>query len=584
MLDHASEWAPWALPDGWLLHDDGDVVVACKPVGVSVAVTEPGSKHDLTARVRLLRGSLQGELCPHTHLDRDVSGVVVFAGRREANAGLAHQAARHQISLTFVAGVTVEGPLAQGGVLRSRVTKDRSGILRPDPRGDDTATVRYRVLEREGDRALVEASSTGGARAIRAVFASAGVFVGGDPVFGQMAPRLMLHAAAVSLQHPRSGQPLAVEAPWPWLFSCWLHGRDGVEQVALSKYPAMIQELAAARYALLVDGDLDAFRLVHGEAEGLRGLDVEWFGGYAVVWVNDTISSRVVDEVVNALGVLHPRGIYLKIRPRQASRVPDACDAKLVCPNAVRGSDAPGPLEVREGGLRYLVQLGEGLSTGLFLDQRINRKWLLESSPGKRVLNLFAYTCSFTVAAAAGGSTRTVSVDISKRALQMGERNLAINGLSDPRHELVCDDVRRWLERACRDGQRFDIIVFDPPSFGSSRWGRFTATKDYVELASACMRLMSDGGWLLACTNHRKVDRKRLRVWLREAAGRVGRRVVTCREAPMGEDFPCPVGGEPHMKAILCGLGEEAGNHQNGGRSSGLDRSKEDRLGRRGRR
>jgi 23S rRNA (cytosine1962-C5)-methyltransferase len=513
------------------------------------------------------------------HLDRDVSGVVVFAGRREANAGLARQAERREMSVTFVAGVTVQGRLADRAELRSRVVRDRTGVLRPDPLGDETVTVCFRVLSREGDRALVEATSEGGARAIRAAFASVGAFVGGDSVFGQVAPRLMLHAKTVSLQHPLSGQPLSVDAPAPWIFEPWLHGRDGVEHVRVSDLAAVIQESASSRFSLWLGGDLDAFRLLHGEGEGLSGLDVEWFGGYAVVWVNDAIPDETVQGVVDALEAFQPLGIYVKHRPRQASRIPDARQAKLVHPHAVRGSDAPELLEVCEGELRYLVRLGDGLSTGLFLDQRINRQWLMDHSRGKRVLNLFAYTCSFTVAAAAGGASHTVSVDISKRGLQMGSRNLDLNGLSDQRHEFVCDDVRRWLERAGRDGQRFDIVVFDPPSFGSSRWGRFTATRDYVELASACMHLMEDGGWLLACTNHRGVGRGRLREWLRDAAARTGRRVVSCREAPVGEDFPCLAGGEPHMKAIACVLGRETGNRPGEGRSSALDRTKE-RLGR----
>jgi 23S rRNA (cytosine1962-C5)-methyltransferase len=572
--------ARWALPTDHLLHDDGAIVVVSKPTGLSVA----GSSHDLTSRVRLVRqalGASDDPLCPQTHLDRDTSGVVVFAASKEARSRLAHQTESPPFAMTFVAGVELPRNVPDRGERQTAVVRDRQGVMHPARgRGDKKVRASYRVLSRDGARVVLEAQSPDGPRAIRAVLASMGATVVGDAALGSvLSPRMMLHARDVTFQHPLSGEPLTCVAPVPGSFAAWLHQWDRAEDLDGPTLANAIREAATARYSLLADGGTDAVRLVHGEGEGLLGLDVEWYAKHAVVWVNDQTPEDAVDRFLDALAALAPLGIYVKRRPKQASRVASAQDAELVIPHVVRGQDAPEPLAIREGDIDYLVQLGKGLSTGLFLDQRQNRAWVRARSGGASVLNLFAYTCSFTVAAAAGGAHHSVSVDISKRALEGGASNLARNGLAAPCHELVCDDVQRWVARASRGNQRFDLVILDPPSFGTSPWGRFSAMRDYRDLAAASMSLLKDGGWLLACTNHRGVGMGKLRDWLRGAARSAGRGVMSWEEAPAGLDFPVPPGAEPHLKAIRCQVGGKSGAATGVGRSSETERNK-DRLGR----
>ncbi len=575
-----SELVRWALPNDHLLHDDGDVVVVSKPVGLSVA----GSGHDLASRVRLLRRASEAandQLCPLTLLDRDVSGVVVFAASKDARTRLARQAESHPFAITFIAGVELSENLPDRGEGKTVVLLDRRGVMHPARgRGDKQVHASYRVLSRDGSRVLLEAWSPDGPRAIRAVLASMGAVVAGDSALGSaLSPRMMLHARDVTLLHPLSGERLTCVAPVPWSFDAWLHRCEKAEDLDGPNLDRAIQEAAVVRYPLLADGETDAVRLVHGEGEGLMGLDVEWYGEHAVVWVNDQTPEDTVERVLDALTGMAPAGLYVKRRPKQASRVASARDAELVIPRVVRGQDAPEPLTVREADLEYLVHLGKGLSTGLFLDQRLNRAWVRARSRGASVLNLFAYTCSFTVAAAAGGARHSVSVDISKRALEVGAANLARNALASTCHELVCDDVQRWVARAGRSGKRFDLIILDPPSFGTSPWGRFSLVRDYRELAAASISLLEEGGWLLACTNHRGIGMGKLRDWLLQAARSVGRLMLTWQEAPAGADFPVPPGAEPHLKAIRCQIGGKAETTVKVGRSSEPGRTKK-RLGR----
>ena len=163
--------------------------------------------------------------------------------------------------------------------------------------------------------------------------------------------------------------------------------------------------------------------------------------------------------MLDRLAALGFDGVYLKVRPKQANTLVDTRKDELAPKQAVRGTSAADEIEVREEGVPYGVRLGDGLSTGLFLDQRTNRVRVREAAAGKSVLNLFAYTCAFSVAAAVGGAARTVSVDAAGVALERGRQNLARVGATDEaRHQLVAADAFDWLAGAAKRKERFDLV------------------------------------------------------------------------------------------------------------------------------
>jgi 23S rRNA (cytosine1962-C5)-methyltransferase len=170
-------------------------------------------------------------------------------------------------------------------------------------------------------------------------------------------------------------------------------------------------------------------------------------------------------------------------------------------------SDSPGHrLEVREGPLRFEVNLGRYLDTGLFLDHRLTRAWVGRQAAGANFLNLFAYTGSFTVHAAAGGARRTVTVDMSATYQKWTRRNLLLNGFDDfKRHALVCADVLGFIDRAVAARARFDLVVLDPPSFSNSKRMQesFDVQRDHGRLLAQVARLLSPGGRLVFSTNRR---------------------------------------------------------------------------------
>lgn len=158
---------------------------------------------------------------------------------------------------------------------------------------------------------------------------------------------------------------------------------------------------------------------------------------------------------------------------------------------------------VSEAGLKFRVNFDDYLDTGLFLDHRITRARLREAAAGKRFLNLFAYTGTATVYAAAGGALSTTTVDLSRTYLDWAGRNLSINGFTGRQHEGIQADCREWLEAAGRGAMRYDLIFLDPPTFSNSKRmeGVLDIERDHPALISQCTRLLAPGGLLVFSTN-----------------------------------------------------------------------------------
>ncbi len=161
-----------------------------------------------------------------------------------------------------------------------------------------------------------------------------------------------------------------------------------------------------------------------------------------------------------------------------------------------------------ENGLNYELRTNQGLSPGLFLDQRTNRAWVKENSSDLRVLNLYSYTCGFSVAAAAGGAKEVCSVDTSAKFLEWGKRNFEINNLDPKKFEFWAQDCLLFLKGTAKRKRQFDLIIVDPPSFGRSKDQVFKIEKDWGELLDLCNEVIAPQGKILFSTNYEKWDCK----------------------------------------------------------------------------
>jgi 23S rRNA (cytosine1962-C5)-methyltransferase len=169
------------------------------------------------------------------------------------------------------------------------------------------------------------------------------------------------------------------------------------------------------------------------------------------------------------------------------------------------------PLEtvVQENGIKFGLDFGAGYSAGLFIDQRANRA-LLRRGGCRRLLNTFAYTCSFSVSAALAGA-ETVSVDLSKKSLDRGRENFALNSLPTSGHRFLADDVLDVLPRLARRGESFDAIILDPPTFSRGRKGqRFQVESDFEKLLLAALETAAPKAKILLSTNCTRLDRRAL--------------------------------------------------------------------------
>jgi 23S rRNA (cytosine1962-C5)-methyltransferase len=283
----------------------------------------------------------------------------------------------------------------------------------------------------------------------------------------------------------------------------------------------------------------DAYRLIHGAADGLPGLFVDRFGDVLVVHAD---SEDVLDDSRPAL---HELGTFPaavgKVHPRQASRLPPV--------ERVLWGAPPAELVVRVAGVRYVVRPRAGLSVGLFLDMREVRQWIGQIAGGRSVLNLFAYTCGFGVVATLAGATRVLNLDLSRSYLDWGRANYQANELPVDGADFVFGDAFDWLGRFARRNQLFDLVIVDPPSFSSTRRGPFAVERDYERLVGAAARIAAPGGILLAATNHSGTTDMRFDAWLRtglDSAGRHGRLEHSWHEP--SPDFPLTPGQQPYLK------------------------------------
>ena len=289
---------------------------------------------------------------------------------------------------------------------------------------------------------------------------------------------------------------------------------------------AKLDRAIAAREPLRADGT-NALRLVDGRGDEIDGVEIDDFAGRWVVQTRD----RVFPEWLR--GVEGPRAIYWKQLCQQ--REP---------PVWVQGEQTRDPFEVMEHGMRLWIDFTTGYSQGIFLDQRENRAEMRKRARGLRVLNCFAYTCAFGLAAALNRAA-TVNIDLSKRYTEWGQRNYILNGVETAGHEFIHGETFNWLERFARKNRRFDLVILDPPTFSRDKEGKvFTIENGFADLVTAAAAVLTERGALFCSTNQRTLKPKRFRELIAQGLLRPGR--WEFQERGMPADFT----GEQYLKAF----------------------------------
>jgi 23S rRNA (cytosine1962-C5)-methyltransferase len=382
----------------------------------------------------------------------------------------------------------------------------------------------------------------------------------GDTLYGGTpAPRVYLHAAELGLQHPASGDELAFRAPtgqgWAEVSSSGkaetVDGRSG----QADPLPCL-----ALRQALIVPEETDAYRIIHGASDGWPGWYVERLGQFLLSHSTQALSPAQREALGRLAELFSARGAYHKVLRRQVHRTAQP----ETSPQLFLGDPAPERFPVCENTLSFELSFAEGYSVGLFLDQRDNRRRLLtrhvgadfplvQPASGNRpweILNVFAYTCGFSVCAAKAGA-RTTSLDLSKKCLDWGKRNFALNGLDLAEHQFISGDAFGWLRRLAKQQRFFDVVLLDPPTFSQSKEsGVFRAEKDYGRLVTAVLPLLRHGGVLFASTNAADWPSEEFLPSVEQAILATNRKILQRHYVPQPPDFPISRAEPAYLKTV----------------------------------
>ena len=304
--------------------------------------------------------------------------------------------------------------------------------------------------------------------------------------------------------------------------------RRGKRPVRPAPRPVSAQWISPAVFRALATEKTDAHRLASAPGLWLERFGPDLLLSYQDAHARDAVLAEV--EARCAGYAFSPRRIFGKFLPTQA--------AERGAPELLRGDDSlPLQTEAAEAGVRYGLDFGAGYSAGLFIDQRANRYRVRAEKP-RRLLNTFAYTCSFSVVAALAGA-ETVSIDLSRRSLTRGEENFSRNGL-DPKagHRFIADDVLATMPRLARRGEKFDAIILDPPTFSRNHAGAaFQVQRDFDKLVLLALEVAAPGAKILLSVNHSAMRVTDLEQAAR-AALRINKRPGRFHAAETLPDFP----------------------------------------------
>jgi len=518
-----------------VIFEDEHLLAVHKPAGWNTHAPSPYAGEGIYDWLRH-REPRWASLAIIHRLDKETSGLLVFGKTPLANKSLTEQFTARQVHKKYLL-------LTDGTVPKKEITV-KSALLRlgekyaSRPGGEMAETKFTPVADAKfgnGKLQMIQAEPlTGRTHQIRVHAAESGFPILGDTLYGGTASsRVYLHAGEIEFTHPATGQPVKFSAP-----------------VDFDREPRL-----TLRTAIIEPEATNAFRLIHSASDGWPGWLVEKLGDFLLSQAEAPLSAAQTEELSRLAKMFSSHGAYHKILSRHV-RQSKTSDAS---PQLVFGEAAPERFEILENGLRYEMSFNEGYSVGLFFDQRDNRRRLLTrhiaadyqlSTSAYQLLNCFAYTCGFSVCAAKTGA-RTTSLDLSKKYLEWGKRNFALNGLDPAEHDFIYGDTFDWLRRLAKKGRAFDVIVLDPPTFSQSKeTGVFRVEKNFGDLVTAALPVLKAGGVLLASTNAADWAPEKFLASVESAVRAAKRKILKQHYVPQPTDFPISREEPAYLKTV----------------------------------
>ncbi len=289
-----------------------------------------------------------------------------------------------------------------------------------------------------------------------------------------------------------------------------------------------LQQALKKRHEILRP-ETNALRLVDADGDGIPNVILETFADH---WLVSTTTHDLPQAVRQWLRG-QPNSCYWKQLDQHQKE----------SPHHLSGPEVNEPFLAKENGINYEISFQSGYSQGIFLDQRDNRAEVRKRiQPGQRLLNTFAYTGAFSVSAAMAGA-ETTTLDLSQPYLDWAKRNLSHNGINPDDHYFCKGDTFHWLKRFAKQGRTFDAIVLDPPTFSRDDKGKvFRVEEHFGELAALASKCLAPDGWMLCCTNFRKMTPRDFEQQLLSALPRK----MSATHSEMPADFT----DDPYLKSV----------------------------------
>ena len=360
-------------------------------------------------------------------------------------------------------------------------------------------------------------------------------------------PWVFSGAIAQMVGHPAEGDLVGVYSS-DGQFLAWGHyqiGSIAVRVLSFDEDPTradfwtlMLRRALQLRVAYGLHGaaDTDCYRLVHGEGDGLPGLIVDYYAGVCVLQAHSVGMFRAKGAICSALQEVY--GSALKaVYDKSSGTAPFKAGLDLVDGYLWKADGFSDDEQVvLENGHRFLVNWTEGQKTGFFLDQRENRFRVGALAKGRNVLNLFCYTGGFSIYALGNGAVHVDSVDSSKKAMDMVDRNVALNGFAPEMHTSYCADAMEFL-RDVPEG-KYDLMVVDPPAFAKHRGALKNALRAYQRLNAAAISKVAPGGFVFTFSCSQVVDKEAFALAVFSAAAETGRSVRILDRLNQPADHP----------------------------------------------
>lgn len=481
--------------------------------------------------VEIYEEELDRKLYVVHRLDKATSGAMVFATSPELATDLTQLFEQHKIAKKYLF-LTDKKISQKEFTYESLIVKEKNSFV-SSKSSEPNAKTTFKWLKNLGPYELWEAvPHSGKSHQIRLHAQDNGMSIlgdeehGGSPYF-----RLCLHS--LSLGFELRGQKLDFKTDMPsWAL---LEEPDHSEDV-------IIEEAFQRRERLFHVSKLkeESLRISHREIDTYR---IDQYGEYLwIYWYKE--SDPTVQDLLR----------FEKLAKRHQKKI-------LVRKMLNRGEDPNAEIlwnigntssrwTAKENGVVYELRSDTGLSPGLFLDQRENRLWVQEHAQDRRVLNLFSYTSGFSVVSALAGAQEVCTVDVSQNFIDWSKKNFELNGLNPEQdnYEFWVQDCLLFLKGTIRRKRKFGLIICDPPSFGRSKSGTFSISKNFDELMINCMYCLEKNGLLLFCTNYEKWNSGDLHLRLNKLKRDFSFKILP---APaQGLDFELP-DQEPLMKSII---------------------------------